>query len=196
MQKEALNKEVHELQMDGVRQSSLLVKVGEIQDKASFAELFEYFAPRVKAYMFKMGCSDSMAEEMAQRTMLQIWNKAKLYDPVKAAASTWIFRVARNLYIDEVRRETRFDYNDHDFALIPDTSDDPEISAQKNQSGVIIREALSELSEDQNEIINLSFYQGLSHSKISEKLNIPLGTVKSRVRLAFKNLKEKVGEAL
>lgn len=196
MQKEAINKEVQETQMNGTHQSSLLVEIGKSQDKASFAELFEYFAPRIKAYMFKMGCNDTMAEEMAQRTMLQIWNKAQLYDPIKAAASTWIFRVARNLYIDEVRRETRFDYSEHDFALIPDTSDNPEISTQKNQSAVIIKEALRDLSEEQNEIINLSFYQGLSHRKISEKLDIPLGTVKSRVRLAFKNLKEKVGEAL
>ena len=132
MQKEALNKEMQETRTNGARQSTLLVNIGESRDKASFAELFEYFAPRVKAYMFKMGCNDTMAEEMAQRTMLQIWNKAQLYDPVKAAASTWIFRVARNLYIDEVRRETRFDYNEYDFALVPDTSDDPETATQKN----------------------------------------------------------------
>lgn len=175
--------------------SSLLMRVGQGKDKQAFAELFEYFAPRVKAYMFKLGSDDAMAEELAQKTMLQIWRKADLFDDMKAAASTWIFRVARNLRIDELRKETRFEYDQHDFTLIADKADSPERTLDRSQHADIMRRAIECLSSEQTEVIELSFYQGLSHGKIASHLDIPLGTVKSRMRLAFAKLKSELGNA-
>ncbi|MTI08896.1 sigma-70 family RNA polymerase sigma factor [Rhodospirillaceae bacterium RKSG073] len=169
-----------------------LLKLVANQDKEAFSTLFDYFAPRVKAYMFKLGSSETMAEEMAQKTMLQIWQKANLFDETKAAASTWIFRIARNLRIDELRKENRFEYDEHDFALTPDLSDNAEVILDKAQHASIIQKALLHLKPEQKEVIELSFYQGLSHSQIADKLVLPLGTVKSRIRLAFSKLKEQV----
>jgi len=180
--------------MDGAEQAQLILKIADSADKTAFAALFTYFAPRVKAYMFKMGSNDTMAEELAQKTMLQIWRKAKLYDPAKAAASTWIFRIARNLRIDELRKDSRFEYDEHDFALTADEADGPETTLDRLQHAKLVQNALTILSSEQYEIIQMSFYQGLSHSQISEKLSIPLGTVKSRMRLALSKLKTSVGD--
>ncbi|WP_420546762.1 sigma-70 family RNA polymerase sigma factor [Curvivirga sp.] len=182
---------VDTLSLEAADLASLLKLVAQ-QDQQAFAILFDHFAPRIKAYMFKLGSSESMAEELTQKTMLKIWQKAALYDDTKAAASTWIFRIARNLRIDDLRKENRFEYDEHDFALTADTSDNAEITLDKAQHAQLIQKALSHLKPDQKEVIDLSFYQGLSHAKIAERLDLPLGTVKSRIRLAFSKLKEHV----
>ncbi|MEP3245580.1 MAG: sigma-70 family RNA polymerase sigma factor [Sneathiella sp.] len=174
--------------------TDLLIKVAQEQDKQAFAVLFEYFAPRVKSYVFRLGSDDTMAEELAQQAMLQVWRKAHLYDASKAAASTWIFRIARNLRLDHYRKERHFDYDDHDFSLIEDETDSPEIQTDRNQSGRLVRSALKTLPSDQLEVVKLSFYEGLSHGEISDQLNVPLGTVKSRMRIAFKKMKDQMGE--
>ena len=98
------NKSVEEVG-DKLNYSELLSNVSLNKDKASFAKVFGYFAPRVKSYMVKLGCAEEMAEELAQQTLLQVWRKAQLYDPKKAAASTWIFRIARNMRIDMLRKQ-------------------------------------------------------------------------------------------
>ena len=180
--------------------SELLVRVANGQDKAAFSELFLHFAPRVKSYMMKLGSEEIMAEELAQQVLLQIWRKAKLFDPKKAAASTWIFRIARNLRIDGLRREKHFLVDDFDFTGIADDKENQEISISQEETSVIVREALDELSDDQATALRLSFYDGLSHADIADRLRLPLGTVKSRIRLAFSKLRvtlnSKVGEMI
>ena len=180
--------------------SKLLVKVACMQDKAAFSELFLHFAPRVKSYMMKLGSNETMAEELAQQVLLQIWRKAKLFDPKKAAASTWIFRIARNLRIDGLRREKHFLVDDFDFTRIPDDKENQESLLCEEETTAIVREALSELPDDQATALRLSFYDGLSHADIADQLRLPLGTVKSRIRLAFSRLRvtlnSKVGELI
>jgi RNA polymerase sigma-70 factor (ECF subfamily) len=170
--------------------SSLLFDVGLTQNKHAFAEIFQYYAPRVKSYMIKLGCVDEMGEELAQQTLLQVWRKAQLYDPKKAAASTWIFRIARNIRIDMLRKQKHFFDADFDLSSIEDDQDDAELTINREQENQRLALALTELPVDQADIIRLSFYDGLSHSEIAKKLKIPLGTVKSRIRLAFARLRD------
>ena len=170
--------------------STFLSDVGLRQDKSAFAEIFQYFAPRVKAYMVKLGCADETAEELAQQTLLQVWRKAQLYDPKKSAASTWIFRIARNMRIDMLRKQKHFFDSEFDLASIEDDQEDAELKVNKEQVNHRLALAMLDLPMDQADIIRLSFYDGLSHSEIAKKLKIPLGTVKSRIRLAFARLRD------
>ena len=172
--------------------SVLLLSIGQIQDKAAFADLFQYFAPRVKSYMLKLGSADDMAEELAQQTLLQVWRKAQLFDPDKAAASTWIFRIARNIRIDVLRKKKHFFDDDFDLAGIEDEQEDAEVKINREQKSRHVAFALAKLPQDQAKIIRMSFYDGLSHGEIAKQLELPLGTVKSRIRLAFGRLRESV----
>ena len=172
--------------------SVLLLSIGQIQDKAAFADLFQHFAPRVKSYMLKLGSADEMAEELAQQTLLQVWRKAQLFDPDKAAASTWIFRIARNIRIDVLRKQKHFFDDDFDLAKIEDEQEDAEVKINREQKSRHVALALAKLPQDQAKIIRMSFYDGLSHGEIAKQLELPLGTVKSRIRLAFGRLRESV----
>ena len=172
--------------------SLLLLSIGQIQDKAAFADLFQHFAPRVKSYMLKLGSADEMAEDLAQQTLLQVWRKAQLFDPDKAAASTWIFRIARNIRIDVLRKQKHFFDDDFDLAEIEDEQENAEIKINREQKMRHVALALAELPQDQAKIIRMSFYDGLSHGEIAKQLELPLGTVKSRIRLAFGRLRKSV----
>mgnify|MGYP001477606999 CR=1 FL=1 len=176
--------------------TDLLIAIRDNKDKASFAKLFEHFAPRVKSYILKLGSDDVRAEEIAQQTLLQVWRKAELFDETKAAASTWIFRIARNLRLDLLRKEKHYDFEEFEFEKIIDEREAQDTVIAREQYAVIIQKAMTNLPHDQNEIIKLSFYQGMSHSEISQHLNLPLGTVKSRIRLALKRLHHLVGDVL
>ena len=170
--------------------SKLLLRVGRNQDKTAFADLFQHFSPRVKSYMLKLGSANEMAEELAQLTLLQVWRKAQLFDSDKAAASTWIFRIARNIRIDVLRKQKHFFDDDFDLAKIEDEQDTAEVKINREQKKQHVALALTELPQDQARIIHMSFYDGLSHGEIAKQLEIPLGTVKSRIRLAFGRLRE------
>jgi RNA polymerase sigma-70 factor (ECF subfamily) len=172
--------------------SVLLFSIGQNQDKASFADIFQHFAPRVKSYMLKLGCVDEMAEELAQQTLLQVWRKAQLYDPEKAAASTWIFRIARNIRIDVLRKQKLFFDVDFDLESVGDEQEDAESKINREQKNQNVALALTNLPMNQAQIIRMSFFDGLSHNEIAKQLEIPLGTVKSRIRLAFGRLRASV----
>lgn len=155
------------------------------QDSAAFAVLFAHFAPRVKSYMLRLGSDAQQAEELAQEALATVWRKADRYDPARAAASTWIFTVARNLRIDAFRRRNHPEPDPNDPALVPDPPASADMVVSRKQDAVRIRRALAELSDDQREVLQLSFFDDQTHTQISETLDIPLGTVKSRIRLAF-----------
>ena len=184
------------IQRDPNELTELLVLISKERDKQAFAALFEHFAPRVKSYVFKLGSDETMAEEIAQQTLLQVWRKAHLFNEDKAAASTWIFRIARNLRLDILRKEKHFDYTNHDLTEIEDERENQEKKLDQNQHAMIVRTALQQLPAEQIEIVRLSFYEGLSHGEISKQLDVPLGTVKSRMRLAFKRIKDSIGGVL
>jgi RNA polymerase sigma-70 factor (ECF subfamily) len=162
-------------------------------DRDAFAALFGHFAPRVKSYMLRLGAEPQLAEELAQETLLTVWRKAAAFDRAKAAPSTWIFTIARNLRIDAARRIRRAD-------PIEDPSDEPEAEPTPDaalaaaQSEGRIRTALAALPPEQAEVVRLSFFSDKPHSQIAEELKLPLGTVKSRLRLAMGRLRDLLGD--
>jgi RNA polymerase sigma-70 factor, ECF subfamily len=174
-----------------------IVAIAARQDRGAFAELFGYFAPRVKAYLWKQGASDSQAEEIAQETMLSVWRKAELYDPGAASAATWIFTIARNLRIDAGRRERRggaIRVSDVEAEFEVDDAPLPDARLTAAQSEARVRAALTTLSSDQLDVIRMSFFEDRAHGEIARTLQIPLGTVKSRLRLAMNRLRELLDE--
>jgi RNA polymerase sigma-70 factor (ECF subfamily) len=164
----------------------LMAAVARDRDRAAYGRLFQYFAPRLIGFMQRAGLSSTDAEEIAQETMVTVWRKADLYDPRQAAVSTWIFTIARNLRIDLARRATR--RRNGDAALgEPEIElvDSAETQALVGEREARVRAALEELSREQALVLRLSFYMEKPHAEIARELGIPLGTVKSRVRLAM-----------
>ncbi len=167
---------------------ALLLAVAETGDRDAFSRLFAHFAPRVKSYLLRQGSSPSQAEDIAQETLALLWRKAGLFDPEKASASTWIFRIARNQMIDRIRRRKRPELDPNDPLLTPAAEPAPDRQASKQEDIAAVRSALAELPEKQREVIMLSFFEEDPHPAIAEKLQLPIGTVKSRIRLALARL--------
>jgi RNA polymerase sigma-70 factor (ECF subfamily) len=161
--------------------------------------LFKHFAPRVKAYLMRNGAAAELAEELAQEAMVSLWRKAASFDPARAQLSTWIFTIARNLWVDHLRR--RHDLQAADAGELPvDDDTDPlgqvahDAAAPDEQLGAArreaaVRQALRQLAPEQLQAVWLSFYDEQSHARIASDLNVPLGTVKSRIRLAVSHLR-------
>lgn len=169
--------------------AALASRVAGERDKAAFTELFDYFAPRVKAYLRRLNLEDNAAEDLAQEVMIVLWHKAHLFDASKSSLGTWLFRVARNRRIDVVRRD-KTGLLDPDEPLLQPSAEDPaDEIMDAEQRDERVRRAMAELPEEQIELVRLAFFLGLSHSQISEKTGLPLGTVKSRIRLAFGRLR-------
>ncbi|WP_221210543.1 sigma-70 family RNA polymerase sigma factor [Variovorax sp. Sphag1AA] len=171
--------------------NSLALAVARDADRQAFAALFKHFAPRIKSYLIRCGTSDALAEELAQETMVNVWRKATSFDPDRAGLSTWIFTIARNVRVDYFRRHDHpvvVDLHD-DSEAHPDTSPalDEQVLAHERESRV--RMALARLPEEQALILRLSFFEERPHARIASELGIPLGTVKSRVRLAVHHLR-------
>jgi len=172
----------------------LLRAVVERRDQASFVTLFDYYAPRVKAYLRRLGTPEGAAEDLAQEVMLTVWRKADTYDPSRAGVGTWIFTIARNLRIDALRRERRPALDPDDPLLMPEAEPTPDQAIETHREQAEVRAALKSLPEDQAKVITMAFYDGKSHGEIAAELAIPLGTVKSRLRLAFRRVRGLVGE--
>lgn len=166
----------------------LIVLVAQARDRDAFARLFIHFAPRLKGYLMRSGANASAAEDFAQQAMLTVWRKAALYDPARAGASAWIFAIARNLRIDALRRQSHA-VAELDLSQMPDDPVLPDRILADRDAARRIRDALAELPPDQAEVVRLSFFQDKPHAEIARELAIPLGTVKSRVRLAVMRLR-------
>ncbi len=175
---------------------ALIVRVATDRDRASFVRVYEYFAPRVKSYLIGQRVPADVADEVVQEVMLAVWNKAGLFNPSRAAASTWIFAIARNKRVDRIRKDMNPDLDPQDPSLMPADFAAADDSLLDGQRKVAVGAALAELPEDQRDVIELSFMKGLSHSEIAGQLGLPLGTVKSRIRLAFQRLRGELGEVL
>jgi len=175
--------------------TALVVAIAAKCDREAFARLFGYYAPRVKAYLLRRGTDGAAAEELAQEAMLIVWRRADSFDPAKASASTWIYTIVRNLRIDALRKGKRavFDVNDPCFVQEPPRR--PDDVMQSDQMERRVREALKNLPEEQAVVIRLSFFEDQAHSEIADQLCLPLGTVKSRLRLAMRRLQPLLGEA-
>jgi RNA polymerase sigma-70 factor (ECF subfamily) len=173
----------------------LLVAVGVQRDGQAFTALFDHFGPRVQAQMLRGGVTAAAAEDLAQDVMETIWRKAHLYDPSQSAAVTWIFQIARNRRVDVKRRSREYSCAIGDFFDIPDPADASDEQLDAAQRGKHVRAALDALPHEQVTIVHLAFFEGLSHSAIARRLNMPLGTVKSRLRLACTRLRRLLAEA-
>jgi RNA polymerase sigma-70 factor, ECF subfamily len=169
--------------------SAWIADIAATRSREAFVLLFSHFAPRVKSYLLRMGAGPDLAEELAQETLLVVWRKAAVFDPNRASASTWIFTIARNLRIDAVRRERHPQALEHEPELMPDEDAPPDAMVVALQRLHRVREALGGLSSDQVEVVRLSFFEEKPHSEISDDLGLPLGTVKSRLRLAMTRLR-------
>ena len=179
-----------ESRQDLARQhADLIRKIAADKDREAFRVLYSWYAPRVKSYLIRFKLNAEQAEDLAQEIMVTLWRKAAQYDHAKAAPSTWIFRIARNRFIDQTRKQKypEVDADDHlQHLAAPETADQPVIDQQIAGN---VKAALNTLNADQRKVIELSFFEEMSHSQIAEHLSLPLGTVKSRIRLAFKALR-------
>ena len=167
---------------------NLVARVRDQGDKAAFAALFRHFAPRVKGFLMKSGASAALAEECAQDVMAALWQKAHLYDPARASVATWVFTIARNRRIDALRRARRPEPE----ALFwgpeaePDQADVYEMQRESARLG----EAVARLPDKQRVLIERAFWGDLTHSEIAAETGLPLGTIKSRIRLALERLRQ------
>lgn len=171
--------------------AALMVAVRDRQDKTAFAALFRHFAPRVKGFLMKSGTEASIAEDCAQDVMATLWQKAHLFDPTRASVATWVFTIARNRRIDVARKAKRpepeaLDWGGDDHE--PDQADLYETA----QETARLTAALSDLPENQRVLIARAFYGDISHSEIAAETGLPLGTIKSRIRLALDRLRTKM----
>lgn len=174
----------------------LLELIALNRDKEAFEQLFIYFAPRVKAVLMKQSSDANTAEDLMQETMLTVWNKADKFSKYRGSVSAWIFTIARNKRIDGYRKQGTRHYLDiEDIELTDDAMGSEEILIS-NERDKMVTDISKTLPPEQKEIIEMSFVKELSQTEISKTLGIPLGTVKSRMRLAYKKIKKSVEEVL
>jgi RNA polymerase sigma-70 factor (ECF subfamily) len=174
--------------------AALIEAIAKHGDRQAFEGLFGHYAPRIKTFLIRRGAGERLAEDLAQEAMLSVWRKAAAFDRTRATASAWIFAIARNLGIDHFRRDQRARssaYLDPSEEESPARPDDILIGSDVDEQ---VRNALMRLPPEQLKVVQLSFYEGKAHAEISEVLNVPLGTVKSRLRLAFGRLRQLLDE--
>jgi len=171
----------------GLEWVTLLRRVADTQDTDAFAALFEHFAPRVKAFLIKSGADHAMAEECAQDVMVTVWRKAGQFDASRASVATWIFTIARNRRIDMLRRDRRPEPEDLNWGP-EEEPDQLDILSLQQESDQLVA-AIAELPEKQRVMIERAYFGELSHSEIADETGLPLGTIKSRIRLALERLR-------
>lgn len=173
--------------------------VAERQDRAAFTRLYDHFQPRVRAWLMKNGAAADEAEELVQDAMTKIWQKAKQFDPMRASSSAWIFAIARNQRIDlarkrAVRARTQEGYT-AEYPLHVEEVTQPDEHLEGADRASLIRRGMKILPSEQKQVVHMAFFEGLSHREIAAHLDLPVGTVKSRIRLAFGRLKNELSEA-
>jgi RNA polymerase sigma-70 factor, ECF subfamily len=171
-------------------EAALLKRIAESQDRAAFAELFDAFGPRVKAFMMRKGATAEQAEDLVQETMIAVWTKAALYVPERGGVATWIFTIARNLRIDRLRREKSSQFTDIDDYDAESEDMAPDDALSRFQEDSHVARALAQIPLEQRELLIMSYVEDLPQSEIAQRLKIPLGTVKSRMRLAYRRMRK------
>ncbi|WP_246066667.1 sigma-70 family RNA polymerase sigma factor [Aliiroseovarius halocynthiae] len=167
-----------------------MIAVRDKRDKAAFAALFDHFAPRLKGFVMRTGTSAAQAEEVVQDVMLTVWRRAETFDPHRAQVSAWIYQITRNRQIDVMRKENRPvpEALKEEPGLEPDAG---QIMAVEQEAG-LLRKALSTLNCDQRAIIEKAYLGELTHQEISTQTGLPLGTIKSRIRLGLERLRHEL----
>ncbi len=157
------------------------------RDRAAFAVIFDHFGPRVKAFLVKSGSNMSMAEECTQDVMITLWRKADMFDPSRASVATWIFTIARNRRIDLLRKERRPEPEELTWG--PEADPEPEELLGLQQESTQLVAAIATLPDKQRDLIQKAYFGDLTHAEIASETGLPLGTIKSRIRLALERLR-------
>jgi RNA polymerase sigma-70 factor (ECF subfamily) len=167
-------------------------QIADHQDKSSFKMIFDYFGPRLKSFLMSSGAEESIAEEVVQETMCVVWTKADYYDPKMASPSTWIYTIARNKKIDILRKSRKAVLENIDTAILPPIIPRLEEDIEHDQKFEVINQYLNELPKEQLALLKMNFIEEKSHGEIAEITKIPLGTIKSRIRLAMEKIRERI----
>jgi RNA polymerase sigma-70 factor (ECF subfamily) len=170
--------------------SDLLTRIATDRSDQAFRSLFAEYGPRVRNFMLRQGVDAELAEELAQETLIAVWRKAALYSSEKGCATTWIYTIARNLRTDHIRRQRIWqELTDEQTASLASDEQPADEAIAEEQRRRRVQEVLRDLPEEQVEVVRLAFMEGLPHSEIAIRLSLPLGTVKSRIRLAYQKLR-------
>ena len=169
-----------------------LKNIAERQDIGSFKKIFDYFGPRLKSFLMKSGADEAISEEIIQETMTIIWTKADYYDSSVASPSTWIYTIARNKKIDILRKTRKAILEDIDTAILPPVESKADENIEHDQKFEMVAKYLDDLPKDQLDLLKMNFFEEKSHGEIAEITKIPLGTVKSRIRLALEKIRGKL----
>ncbi len=164
-----------------------MARIRDEKDREAFAQVFGHFAPRIKGFLMKSGADATLAEECAQEVMATVWLKAHMFDPTRASVATWIFTIARNRRIDILRREKRPEPEDLSWG--PEAEPEQEDVLALQQESELLGRALKELPPAQRDLIEKAYFGDMSHSEIAAETGLPLGTIKSRIRLALDRLR-------
>lgn len=172
--------------------AGLVARVAATRDRDAFAALFDHYAPRLATYLQKLGAEPALAEEIAQDAMTALWRKADQFDPAKSSVGTWLYRIARNRRIDLLRRARGGEASIDEVAQPIDEAPRPDEALVARQRETLVQRALKVLPAEQLALVRLAFFEGRSHSEIATETGLPLGTVKSRIRLAFGRLRRRL----
>lgn len=178
----------------GPNPADWITAIAARQDQAAFAALFEFYAPRIKTMLMRTGASADAGEDFAQEALFTVWRKAAYFDPDRASASAWIYTIARNLRIDRLRHDKRAKLHALYDVVEVEEPQRPDGALSAAERGTRVRAALSQLPTEQAHVLQLAFFEGHAHGDIAKKLNLPLGTVKSRLRLAMSRLRNLLGD--
>lgn len=170
--------------------AALLRRIAVHRDRTAFSNLFDAYGPRVKAFMMRKGATAEQAEDLVQETMISVWTKAALYVPERGSVATWVFTIARNLRIDRLRREKSAQFTDIDDYDAESDEIAPDDALGRFQEDSHVAKALAQIPAEQRELLVLSYVEDLPQSEIAARLKIPLGTVKSRMRLAYRRMRK------
>lgn len=184
-----MNRAIGEKQISAGELADQVRAVALRRDRLAFAALFDHFAPRLKSYVMRLGASEAVAEELVQDTMLTLWRRADSFNPAQAGVSTWIFTIARNKRIDLLRRENRPDFDPEDPCFVSAAEPAADETVAAGETARLLGVAIGQLPEEQAALLRICYYGDKSHRQIAKDLDLPLGTVKSRLRLALSRLR-------
>lgn len=177
-------------------QADLLALVAHSRDKDAFVKLFKHFAPRLMSYMRKLGTDNNITEGLVQDVMLTLWRQAESYDSDKSYVSSWVFAIARNRRIDRFRRQRLVAVDQNQLQNQIEEAPNQEKDIEHHEVEALLKEAVESLPQEQACLLQLAFYEDMTHKEIAEHENLPLGTVKSRLRLAINKLRRTLGSSI